>query len=268
MKFALINGEKTVASKGAKGFCPCCDSQLIARCGEDRVNHWAHKGKRNCDPWSEKETEWHREWKDKFPNDWQEIIHFDDNGEKHIADVKTDKGWVLEFQHSYLKPDERRARNAFYPNLVWVVDGLRRKRDEQQFQKALEESRIVNEQPLIRRVTFPDECRILKEWLDCSALVFFDFQKSNELKNSVLWLLYPKISNDEAYLSHFYRNEFIKYHHDERFGELVQKRILPIRDILAKNHKSKRKNKMYNLPNRPSEFQRYLANKQRKKRRF
>jgi hypothetical protein len=41
---------------------------------------------------------------------WQEIVHRSDSGEKHIADVKTDHGWVIEFQHSYLNPEERRSR--------------------------------------------------------------------------------------------------------------------------------------------------------------
>lgn len=88
MKFALINDQKVVATTGAKGFCPSCGSALIAKCGEVNVNHWAHKGRRNCDPWWENESEWHRAWKDKFPIEWQEIIQHDNSGEKHIADVK------------------------------------------------------------------------------------------------------------------------------------------------------------------------------------
>lgn len=51
MKFALINGIKEEATKGAKGLCPICDSELVAKCGEVKINHWAHKGKRMCDPW-------------------------------------------------------------------------------------------------------------------------------------------------------------------------------------------------------------------------
>jgi competence CoiA-like predicted nuclease len=179
MKFALIDGKKTEASKGAKGLCPSCGSELVAKCGEVKVHHWAHKGSRTCDPWWENETIWHRSWKGQFPIDWQEVIHFDVNGEKHIADVKTEYGWVIEFQHSFLNLEERRAREAFYTNLVWIVDGLRRKRDKSQFQKVLNEGAVVSKEPLILRVRFPEECRLLKEWLDCSAPVFFDFQEPN-----------------------------------------------------------------------------------------
>jgi len=39
MKYALINGKKTEATKGAKGLCPCCGSELIAKCGEVKITH-------------------------------------------------------------------------------------------------------------------------------------------------------------------------------------------------------------------------------------
>lgn len=143
MKFALVNGEKVEATKGAKGVCSSCGSELIAKCGEVKVNHWAHKGNRNCDPWWENETEWHRSWKNNFPKEWQEVVHFDEtSGEKHIADVKTAEEWVLEFQFSLIKPDERRSRNKFYGNLAWVVNGVRRKRDIHQLEKAFANCRI------------------------------------------------------------------------------------------------------------------------------
>ena len=233
MKFALVNNEKTEATKGARALCPSCGSELIAKCGEDRVNHWAHKANRNCDPWWENETDWHRSWKGKFPIDWQEVIHFDDSGKKHIADVKTPTGCVIEFQYSYLNPEERRSRNAFYPKLVWVVNGLRRPTDKPQFQKAIKESTVVSTKPLIRLVDFPEECRLLKEWNDSNALVFFDFQEAKELKDPFLWFLLPKISNSEAYLMRFVRSKFVTFHQDKRFDEIVSTRILPIRDLLA-----------------------------------
>ena len=69
---------------------------MVARCGEVRVRHWAHKGRRLCDPWWENETEWHRAWKDQFPADWQEVVCYAEDGERHIADVKTHAGWVIE----------------------------------------------------------------------------------------------------------------------------------------------------------------------------
>ena len=236
MKFALINGDKAEATKGAKGFCPSCSAELIAKCGEVNVNHWAHKGSRNCDPWWENETDWHRSWKGNFPIDWQEVIHFDSSGEKHIADVKTQAGWVLEFQYSYLNPEERRLRNAFYSKLVWIVNGARRKTDKLQFEKAIKESAAVTkEAPAlpIRRVHFPEECRLLKEWHDSNSLVFFDFQETQETNQSMLWFLFPKIATNEAYIWPFPRQVFIEMQNQNKFDEMVSNTILPIHKELV-----------------------------------
>ncbi len=48
MKFALANGNKIEAIKGAKGICPSYGSELITRCGDVKISHWVHKGTRNC----------------------------------------------------------------------------------------------------------------------------------------------------------------------------------------------------------------------------
>lgn len=268
MKFALINGDKAEATKGIKGFCPRCGAELIAKCGEVKVNHWAHKGSRNCDPWWENETDWHRSWKGNFPVDWQEVIHFDGSGEKHIADVKTQAGYVLEFQHSYLNQEERRSRNAFYSKLVWIVNGTRRKTDKLQFVKAIKESTAVIKEPPILRVLFPEECRLLKEWHDSKALVFFDFQETKETNQSMLWFLFPKIVTDEAYISPFSRQKFIEMHNENKFDEIVRNIILPIRKELADGMQIRRKNIEYGHPSRVSGLERYMASQRRRQRRF
>src|SRR5689334_12169298 len=115
MKFALVNNAKVEAVKGAHGTCRTCGSEVIAKCGEVKANHWAHKGNRNCDPWWEHETEWHRAWKNHFSGEWQEVVLKDElTGEKHIADIKTEHGLVVEFQHSCINPEEQRKREGFY----------------------------------------------------------------------------------------------------------------------------------------------------------
>jgi hypothetical protein len=167
---------------------------MVAKCGEVRTKHWAHLGKRVCDPWWENETEWHRAWKGQFPVDWQEIVHSAESGEKHIADVRTDQGWVLEFQHSYLDPAERRARDAFYPKLVWVVDGARRKRDQSQFFKTFEQGTPVPSNVPLRSV-LSHGCPILREWCGSRAPVFLDFGEAVRL-----WCLLPGDPNGKAYV--------------------------------------------------------------------
>lgn len=243
MKFALLNDKKIEATKGAKGFCPSCGSELIAKCGEIKVNHWAHKGNRNCDPWWENETEWHRSWKNQFPSQWQEVVHFSDNGERHIADVKTQTDWVLEFQHSFLNAEERHSRNSFYVKLIWIVDGARRKTDIPQFEEALRGGNVLaNHAPLqIRLIHFPQECRLIREWHNDDALVFFDFQQTQEVSQSVLWLLFPRISDSVAFISTFPRRLFVELHNTNGFDQVLKDTILPLHQELIMMEKRRRK---------------------------
>ena len=179
---------------------------MVARCGEVRLRHWAHKGRLLCDPWWENETEWHRVWKDQFPPEWQEIVHLAGDGERHIADVKTDRGWVIEFQHSSMKPEERRSREVFYPKLIWVVDGTRRQRDRAQLVNAWKEGVPVGGNSMVRRA-FSDDCRLLQEWAVSNAPIFLDLGDTE-----ALWWLFAKSSNVSAYVAPYSRAQFIECH--------------------------------------------------------
>lgn len=222
MKYAIVDGIKAEATKGKNGKCPSCGAELTPKCGEFKINHWAHKGKRTCDPWWENETDWHRSWKGNFPSEWQEIVHFDKDGEKHIADVKTSSGWVLEFQHSYLEHAERKARNNFYGKIVWVVDGTRRKTDKQQFMEWL--SRATQSFPKfpIFRATFPSECRLLREWQDDSAIIFLDFNDLVADGDANLWLVFPKLATEVAYVAWFSKRRLVELHNNGQFDDFVQ----------------------------------------------
>lgn len=202
MKFALVADERKQAQPDLSGRCPGCDAPMVAKCGEVKTWHWAHQASRVCDSWWENETEWHRDWKDQFPLHWQEFVQRAENGERHIADVKTDGGWVIEFQYSYLRPDERRSRNAFYGKLVWVVNGVRRKTDQVQVANAWNEGGRVGEGEVVRRVSFPDECRLLQEWADSHGPVFVDYG------DGVLWWLLRN-PNGSMYLAKFTRAAFV-----------------------------------------------------------
>lgn len=100
-----------------------CGSETIAKCGSRIIHHWAHYSRRDCDPWWENETQWHRGWKELFPEECREISHRADDGEIHRADIKTANGIVIEVQHSNMSDKERLSREAFYQNMVWIVDG-------------------------------------------------------------------------------------------------------------------------------------------------
>ena len=124
MKFAIVDDTRTEATKGVRGICPSCGSELIAKCGVQKVHHWAHKGTRTCDSWWEPETEWHRTWKNNFDLTMQEVIKIDPiSGERHIADIYLPHNdLVIEFQHSPIDIEEINAREKFYKRMIWVID--------------------------------------------------------------------------------------------------------------------------------------------------
>lgn len=123
MQYALVNSIRMQAFLGGKGICPICGAKMIAKCGTRIMHHWAHDRRQNCDPWWENETQWHREWKNLFPEEYREISHRAPDGEIHRADLKTSTGIIIELQHSPISDSERLSRELFYRNLVWVVDG-------------------------------------------------------------------------------------------------------------------------------------------------
>ncbi|AUX25131.1 uncharacterized protein SOCEGT47_056750 [Sorangium cellulosum] len=123
MQYALVSGQRSTPQPGLVGACPACNWPTVSKCGTKVMWHWAHKARRHCDPWWENETEWHRHWKSLFPDDAREVAHFDaTTGEKHVADIKTETGLIIELQHSPMPSEELRAREHFYKNMIWIVD--------------------------------------------------------------------------------------------------------------------------------------------------
>lgn len=102
----------------------------MSKCGKKVIWHWAHVSTKHCDSWWENETQWHRDWKNHYPEEWQEVVHFNSsNGERHVADVKTDTGLIMEFQNSPISSDELEQREAFYNNIVWVINAEKFKKN-------------------------------------------------------------------------------------------------------------------------------------------
>lgn len=219
MHFALVENVRTAPKNGLRGTCPACRSVMIAKCGTQRLHHWAHKAQRSCDRWWEPETPWHRAWKNKFPPQWQEHIQADELGERHIADVHTSLGLVIEFQHSHLSPEERVVRESFYRNMWWVVDASRLRRDVVRF---------VNQAHSFRPIwlngmfvtSFPDEA-FPRSWLHSTVPVFFDFGNAKDLSPQTmyvadpLWCLLPKRALGRAVLLRVSREDFVRWPHDE-----------------------------------------------------
>lgn len=253
MKFALVDSIKAEATKGAKGICPSCGSELIAKCGEVKINHWAHKQVRNCDPWWENETEWHRSWKNHFPSEWQEISLLDEQTtERHFADVRTSHGLVIEFQHSSIAPEERIVREKFYKNMVWVVDGTRLKRDYPRFQKGRKDF-LKSSKEGIYLVDYLDEC-FPSAWIESSVPVLFDFQGIGQICNindvrSCLYCLFPIRSGRYGVLAKIPRNAFIKHANNGewlvRINEFINK--LSQEQKLRQQEEEKHQHQLTNL---------------------
>jgi Competence protein CoiA-like family len=116
-------GNRIEATPAGRGRCPQCGAVTIAKCGEIVMRHWAHEMNRECDPWSEPETVWHRGWKEEFPADQREIVIG-----PHRADVIVGRT-AIEFQHRSLASAHARDREEFYQaqvgGIVWVFDAHR-----------------------------------------------------------------------------------------------------------------------------------------------
>ena len=230
MRYALINAERHEAEPRLVGTCPGCAQAMIAKCGDQRIHHWAHKGMRVCDPWWEPETPWHRAWKREFDDAWQEVILHDELAEKHIADVRTDHGLVLEFQHSHISPLERQSREAFYRNMAWIVDGTRRKRDLPRF---IDGHRSLRPTPWrgIYATPFPQVC-FPSDWLDRAVPVFFDFAGMEPLdqragiERRLLWGLLPGRADGHAVIVALARQRLV-------LAARTRPQIVPAREIVV-----------------------------------
>ncbi|WP_316737471.1 competence protein [Pedobacter aquatilis] len=71
-----------------------------------------------------RESVWHKNWKKAFPVSYREkVFCCDKSGELHRADVYTNCGTAIEFQNSPITLLEMKSREAFYPKMIWVVNG-------------------------------------------------------------------------------------------------------------------------------------------------
>ncbi len=273
MKYAIVGELKQEAQSGLSGECPVCRATTIAKCGEKYIWHWAHKGKRNCDHWWENETKWHRNWKNQFPAERQEVVQIADDGEKHIADVKTGQGCVIEFQHSYIKPEERRSREAFYGSMVWVVDGLRRKNDLKKFIEAVRGERQIFKELSVISVR-PSDCRLVKDWSTSRVPVFFDF--GEKIQPHGLWLLIPMGLDHTTYMIRAGKEDFIGWYRKDGFD--FQPLIDQMKAYEQEKHRANEAlhaSQRMPMPmpyktgtRRPQSFQQYMSRKQLSRKRF
>lgn len=122
MLYAILNDKKVEPTPGQRAKCPLCEKDVISKCGELNIWHWAHTTSEHCDDWYEPETKWHRDWKKIFGQDSSEVIITKEN-KKHIADIFTYSNIVIELQNSPISTATIRAREQFYgEKMIWIVN--------------------------------------------------------------------------------------------------------------------------------------------------
>jgi len=214
MHIAIVNNERALPSPRATGSCPKCGGPVIAKCGDIKVHHWAHRGRTSCDHGRDQRTPWHHAWQNMFPTDWLERRHCAESGEIHIADVRTERGLIIEVQHSPLRAEEISAREGFYRNMVWVVNGARVQADLLRFLKG---SRSASSpwRHAFYLVSAPERF-FPQAWLKCRKPVFFDFENGWKLTEATqplvrpLWCLLPGRMFGRAVVVCMSRSTFVR----------------------------------------------------------
>jgi hypothetical protein len=178
------------------------------------VPHWYHPPGIFDHHW-EPETEWHRNWKNLFPKECQEVCHRAEDGERHLADVKTPHGQVLEFQNSPISEAERTSRGAIYGQMCWVVNGLRRKNDRARFMEAVRLGALVLPNPLTI-VVHTESSMLLRKWENSQKLVVLDFGPLEEstdpatFRTPVLWTAREGQQTGQTVLMPIYTARFVE----------------------------------------------------------
>ena len=117
MQFAIDeNGLRTSINNSIKGKlykCPCCGAEVIQKKGDIMIWHFAHKSLADCVDYYDHKGEWHRAMQELFPEKNREVYEKTATY-RHIFDVLTDKGRIIEFQHSPMNWKEFIGRSWDY----------------------------------------------------------------------------------------------------------------------------------------------------------
>ncbi len=125
MLFAILDNSKVEPIPNTTAKCPLCGKNVLSKCGDIMVWHWAHLKGKSCDSWYEPETHWHRNWKLTFGKENCEIKIAKDSS-WHIADVYTKEKVVLELQNSPIQKKTIEQREVFYGDkMIWLINGIK-----------------------------------------------------------------------------------------------------------------------------------------------
>lgn len=272
MRFALVSNQRQEATPKTKGICPACDKLVIAKCGERKQWHWAHKIVLGCknDRW-ENEGQWHRNWKNQFPKEWQERPR-NFNNEKHIADIETPQGLVIEIQHSNIELEEKESREKAYNKMIWLVDGTSSIGAFALFKKNIN----IENKNLVYEIEKEQRIYVIhpRESFNSSKPIVFDFLGEREEKNATdiekyLYFVLPtnkksKIQNDFLeFIFRMPRKDFVPMIMNDKWEDLYF-RVLCHIDAYIEREKII-KQKTVNNNEKPYVYEEENSNKRRKR---
>jgi hypothetical protein len=92
---------------------------MVAKCGTVVRHHWAHPPSASCYDW-EPETDWHLEWKSRFPPEWVEV--FRDGCRADVLIPHRSGGeTAIEFQRKGLDAETIWRREQTWGDVIWIA---------------------------------------------------------------------------------------------------------------------------------------------------
>lgn len=121
-----LTKERIRAKPGMQAVCPGCQKDVIPKCGDFKIWHWAHKAGL-CKYDSEPYTPRHLEWQERALNAGMEIEKIFDPSQRYRADIYDPKrNMVTEVQHSPITMETIIDRCIFYDSkdikIRWIFD--------------------------------------------------------------------------------------------------------------------------------------------------
>ena len=107
--------------------------------------------------------------------------------------MKTPHGLVIEFQHSPKDFDKLFSREAFYQNMIWVVDGDRSSLEPSYFNLGFSLEPLTF-RPLTYGVKWYGQNMLMPKWAGATALVYIDF--GNEEKYASFNISGPSMKSE------------------------------------------------------------------------
>ena len=114
------------ADENSEIVCECCGGPLVAKRGEIKIHHFAHRNECDChsDDYAPM-SEWHKSWQEKFPIECREVWSPD---KRHRADILIEElKLVIEFQHSHIDINRFKTRTQAWNDrgytVAWVWHG-------------------------------------------------------------------------------------------------------------------------------------------------